>query len=205
MTNIIGTLNIIRAAKYYGCRLVVFASTSAVYAHDAKVPISHRARKSPESPYGLSKYTAEQYLLMNKSFQTSVLRFGNVYGPRQLPLGENQVIPRFLSHVYNNTDFSIYGSGNQRRDYVYVEDVAKAIETAIEYSLNGAGNVGTGIGTTTNDLVSKLCSITGYQEEIKHTEAKDERDVILDTDYVWWNADTDLQSGLEKTVGAWEK
>lgn len=203
--NIAGTLHQLKAAKYSGVKHFIFASTSAVYDPQAKLPIKETSRLNPTSNYGTSKLAAEFYV-QNSGIPCTILRFGNVYGTRQVPLGENQLIPRLLSHIYQGTDFLIYGSGEQIRDYVYVTDIADAIYSVVENRTFGIYNVSTGIGTSTNDVVNIVKEETGFTGEFAHTEARDNRDVILSCNkFPKFTPKVYLRKGIRLTVEAWKK
>lgn len=203
-TNIIGTLktleNSISSVNHF-----IFASTSAVYDQQARLPIKESSKLNPTSNYGTSKLAAEFYV-QNSGIPCTILRFGNVYGPRQVPLGENQLIPRLLSHIYQGRKFSIYGDGEQVRDYVYVTDVAEAIYSVVTNKTFGIFNVSTGIGTSTNDVANIVKEETGYLGEFVHTEARDNRDVILSCNKLpKFTPKVYLRKGIRLTVEAWKK
>jgi UDP-glucose 4-epimerase len=123
LVNIVGTINVIQAAKACGAH-VVFASTSAVY-DPAGGAFTEDSPIRPNLPYGIAKATAEQYL-QHSGISHTILRYGNVYGPRQIQVGENQLIPHCLAHILDGKPFVINGDGEQTRDFVYVEDIARA-------------------------------------------------------------------------------
>lgn len=204
-TSIIGTLGLIGFSNM--CKQFVFASSSAVYHPTQKLPIKEGGKLYPESNYGMSKLAAEHYVLNNKVVKPTVLRFANVYGPRQDASGDNKLIPHILSHIYQGKEFAIYGDGNQLRDYVYVTDVADAIFASVKHGLEGVFNVSTNIGTTTNDLVNIVKAETGFPNDIPHVEAKDRRNVILNNIKIspWWTPKVFLHKGIHETVKAWEK
>lgn len=124
--NVMGTLNVIRASMKTGVQRLVFSSTSAVYSElFSTLLLSEDFPRLPQSVYGISKLAAESYARLLMPENSVVLRLGNVYGPRQIPLGENQVIPRMIRHFEKGDKFFIHGDGLQERDFVYVEDVQK--------------------------------------------------------------------------------
>lgn len=140
--NGIGTHHIIRASQEFGARRIVYASTSAVY--HSKTPIlMEKGCVGPESPYGVSKVAGENYLAITG--EATVLRLGNVYGPRQMQIGENQVIARMIKHALFGEPFAIHGDGHQERDYVYVEDVAEAFLRAMDEEGYHVYNIASGV------------------------------------------------------------
>ena len=208
-TNILGTLNVIRLAMDYHVKKIVFASTSAVYEPKRwGGAIREDDALYPDSPYGASKMTAETYLRM--MFPNYViLRLGNVFGPRQVPLGENQVIPRMIRHFLKGDDFRIHGDGKQRRDFVYVKDVAEAFVKAL-YNGRGTFNVATGKSVSIMELareIEALYDVPGYAWE--HDDTKDaRRDVRLSAGAaareLAWKPRTSFAQGLRQTIGWWE-
>lgn len=167
--NVIGTVNVLEAARVVGAR-VLFASTGgAIYGEDAPVPSPETALSAPGSPYGVAKYCAEQYLgLYNRLFGTehAVLRFANVYGPRQPAYGEAAVIPVFCSNGIQGKPLTIYGDGKQTRDFVYVGDVVAAFMAASAYGKAGVWNIGTGIELNVLELAEGVVRLTGGRSEL---------------------------------------
>lgn len=177
--NEIGTLNLLMSAKEHGVRRFIFTSTSAVYKETLELT-SECSRREPASPYGISKLAAETYV--RTIFPESVaLRLGNVYGPRQVPIGENQVVPRILRHFLYGDDFAIHGDGEQKRDFVFVEDVAEAFLLAM-WGKPGIYNIATGARMSVNQLahiIEALYGVDGYKWQ--HTDQQDpRRDILLD-------------------------
>lgn len=209
--NAMGTLKLLLAAKHVGIRKFIFASTSAVYAATQRPPFSeNHSYLRPDRPYGISKLAAELYV--RTIIPTSVvLRYGNVYGPRQVPVGENQIVPRFLSHVYGNQKFEIYGDGEQTRDFVYVNDIANANVTALLSTQSGVFNVSRGEASSVNQIITHLMKHTGYSGKINHVARPENEpdEVLLDVSrahaFLHWKAHMDLESGLAETVKWWEQ
>ena len=205
--NEIGTLNIVEAMRAYGTRRIIFASTSAVY-KETKDVMRENSPKEPNTPYGISKLAAESYLRILTS--AVILRLGNVYGPRQFPLGENQVIPRILSHFLKGTDFAIHGDGKQKRDFVYVEDVADAFLLAC-WGKPGVYNIASGTRYSVNQLaggMETIFDVPGYHWE--HTHEQDaRRDVRLDISTaqreLGWKPRRVFRDGLEVTSKWWKE
>ncbi len=170
--NIMGLLNLLEFSKEYKIKKFVFASSGGVvYGEPSKLPVDEKYPKGPLSPYGVSKLSSEYYLYYyNKTFGLPyvALRYGNVYGPRQDPHGEAGVIAIFIGKILENKELTVFGTGEQIRDYVFVKDVAKINRLSIDFDIEGeniddfAFNVGTGIGTSVNELISYLKALTGY-------------------------------------------
>jgi nucleoside-diphosphate-sugar epimerase len=207
-TNILGTLNLICACKKYNVERMVFSSTSAVYDVGDMLPLKESQRVGPDSPYGISKLTAETYIrtLLPGSV---ILRLGNVYGLRQVPLGENQVVPRMIRHFENGDVFAINGDGEQKRDFVYVSDVAHAISCAL-HGEAGTYNIAGGQSTTVNQLAAIMESIyevPGYNW--LHTNVNDPRrdnclDIARAKKGLNWEPGMGLWDGLRETVTWWK-
>lgn len=205
--NELGTLNLIEAAKEFGARKIIFASTSAVYSDSLRGKINVYTPCSPQNPYGISKLAAEGYL--RALFPESIiLRLGNVYGPRQFPIGHNQVVPLMFQHFLIGQEFSITGDGKQRRDFVFVDDVADAFLLAM-WGHAGTYNIASGHQTSVNDLAAVLeviYGVPGYAWE--HTAQQDpRRDVDMDItaadEGLGWKPSTRLSKGLQITAEWW--
>ncbi|GII30495.1 NAD-dependent epimerase/dehydratase family protein [Planotetraspora mira] len=210
-TNVIGTINVLEAARAAGAR-VLFASTGgALYGKDAVIPSDEDQRPEPEAPYGTAKYCAEQYIgLSNRLHGTahSVLRLGNVYGPRQDPAGEAGVVAIFCGKAMREERPVIYGDGTQTRDYVYVGDVAAAFLAAAGSSAAGVWNVGTGIETSILTLADVIGQVTGRSIEPEFGPARPGElrrsalDVARAAGQLGWKAATSLSEGVASTY-AW--
>ena len=162
--NVLGTINVLEAARAVGAR-VLFASTGgALYGEHAPIPSDETVPPAPEAPYGTAKYCAEQYIgLFNRLHGTrhGVLRLGNVYGPRQDPAGEAGVIAIFCGAVLGGQPLTVFGDGTQTRDYVYVGDVVSAFVAAADADRPGVWNIGTGHESTVLDLIELLGRAAG--------------------------------------------
>jgi UDP-glucose 4-epimerase len=164
--NVIGTVNVLESARAVGAR-VLFCSTGAViYGRDAPIPSMEDVLPLPESPYGVAKHCAEQYVLLyNRLHGTShaVLRFANVYGPRQDPAGLAGVVAIFCARALAGDRPVIYGDGQQTRDYVYVGDAVGALLAAADGGRPGTWNIGTGAEVSVLDLIRVISQVAGYQ------------------------------------------
>jgi UDP-glucose 4-epimerase len=158
--NVIGTINMLEAAKACDARRFVFASTGgAIYGETDLLPTPEHAEINPEAPYGHAKYSAEGYGELWRrlhGLSTVSLRFGNVYGPRQDPLGEAGVVAIFCGKLRDRGEPTVFGDGLQTRDYIYVEEVVRAALIASAGEVSGPFNVGTGKESSVLDLVQVL-------------------------------------------------
>jgi len=208
LVNIIGTLNVIEAAKRCNAH-VIMASTSAVYDDANIMPYAENSRLRPTRPYGIAKCSAEMYL-RESGLDYTVLRYGNVYGPRQVPVGENQLVPHALDHIFLGKDFIVNGDGNQRRDFIYVGDIAEANYLAATKRVSGTFNIAHGVSHSVNEVLTLLGNLTDYPYKWKHGEAKpkEPRDVRLDVREAYrqldFTAAVTLLDGLNKTVRWYE-
>jgi len=155
--NVVGTVNVLEAARAAGARVLFASSGGAIYGREAPIPSREDVLALPESPCGIAKLCAEQYIgLYNRLHGTrhSILRLANVYGPRQDPSGESGVIPIFCGCVLAGQDVPIYGDGTQTRDYVYVGDTVSAFLAAADAGRPGTWNIGTGVEVSVLDIVA---------------------------------------------------
>lgn len=207
--NIHGTLNLLSLAKKYGVEKFVFASTSAVYGKGNRYWAStEKDRTEPNTPYGVSKLAAEHYIRM--MFPNHVIfRYANVYGPRQRPIGENQVVARAFDHFIHGADFAVVGNGNQKRDFVYVGDVAYANLFAVMDNAIGTFNVASGRSYSVNDVLYELedyFDVHGYQWT--RTDKQDERGSVYLSGakirkQMGWNPTVRLAEGIALTAEWW--
>ena len=177
--NIMGLLNLLQASVSGGVRRFVYVSSGGVvYGEPEDLPVSETAPKQPLSPYGVSKLTGEHYLHFYREIhglESVSLRYSNVFGPRQDPHGEAGVVAIFGRSVLEGRRLTIFGDGEQTRDYVYVGDVAQANVLAARLGVSDsktmddvAFNVGTGLETSVNELASALMSVAGREVPVDH-------------------------------------
>ncbi len=162
--NVVGSINVLEAARAVGARVLLCSTGGALYGRDAPIPSMEDVLPLPESPYGIGKHCAEQYLgLYNRLHQTahSVLRLANVYGPRQDPAGEAGVVPIFCAQVLAGKRPTIFGDGTQTRDYVYVGDTVSAFLAAADQRRPGTWNIGTGAEVSVLELAEVIGKVTG--------------------------------------------
>jgi UDP-glucose 4-epimerase len=213
--NVGGTANLLEAARGAGSPRVVFVSTGgAIYGEGAgkALPLGEDAPIEPFSAYGQSKYAAEGYLaLYERLFGLSgvSLRLGNVYGPRQDPLGEAGVIAIFCGKLRAREQPTVYGDGRQTRDYIYVGDVVAAALAAAGSAASGAINVGTGVETDVLELAAKLGELDGGSEfapQFAPPRAGEVQRISLDAGRaereLGWRAQTSLADGLRLTLAS---
>ena len=209
--NVLGTVRLLQRCAGQGVRRVVFASTGgAVYGEQREFPAPEDHPQYPISPYGVSKLAGERYLhFYNTQYGLpyAALRYANVYGPRQDPHGEAGVVAIFCGNLAAGRRSTINGSGEQTRDYVYVEDVARANVLALEGDApSGAYNVGTGIETSVNELYELLRETSGADLLPAHVAAKPGEQLRSSVDpttaarVLGWRPVTDLVTGLERTL-----
>jgi UDP-glucose 4-epimerase len=163
-TNVVGTVNVLEAARAADARVLFCSTGGALYGRDAPIPSLEDVLPLPESPYGIAKYCAEQYVgLYNRLHGTrhTILRLANVYGPRQDPAGESGVIPIFCARVLAGDRPVIYGDGTQTRDYVYAGDAVAAFLAAADQGRPGIWNFGTGVESSVLDLARLIGEAAG--------------------------------------------
>ncbi|MCX5778169.1 MAG: NAD-dependent epimerase/dehydratase family protein [Elusimicrobia bacterium] len=166
--NILGTLNILESGRKYGVKKVIFSSSGGtIYGDCGKKPPNESARGNPLSPYGIGKYAIEFYLNFYAELygiKYTILRYANVYGPRQDPHGEAGVVAIFAQRMLGNDSILIFGNGSQTRDYVFVKDVVDANIRALTRGDNEIINIGTGKLTSVRDLARMMSRSTGYKK-----------------------------------------
>jgi UDP-glucose 4-epimerase len=207
--NILGLINLLQNATRFGVRKIIFSSSGASYGTVEKMPVDENTPQNPESPYGITKMTSEHYLRFWKSvhgLDFTILRYGNVYGPRQDPLGEAGVIAIFARQILLKAPVRIDWDGEQQKDYVYVEDVARANLLALQAGSGEAYCIAYGQGTSVNALYRGLVNEIGYDVEIKRAP-KRPGDIYLTyfdctkaLQQLGWKAKIDLEEGLCRTV-----
>jgi UDP-glucose 4-epimerase len=210
--NVEGTINVLRAAQAYGVpRVVNTSSGGAIYGEARTIPAPEDHPVAPEAPYGLSKFCAESYCEMFgrlHGLSTISLRYGNVYGPRQDPLGEAGVIAIFCGKLLEGAGPTIFGDGLQTRDYVYVSDVVEANLRAVESEASGPFNVGVGVEVNVLELVEALRPYArdGFEPEHAPERPGEVKRIALDCtrarEELGWEAKVGLEEGLELTLAS---
>ena len=204
--NILGTLNVLEYSLKNNVKKIIFSSSAAVYSNEAKLPVNEESELNPISPYGIAKLTIERYLETTKStsdLDFVCLRYSNVYGRRQNPEGEAGVISIFINSILRNQKIGINGSGNQTRDFVFVEDIAESNIAAM--NLSGIYNVSNNSETSIISLVEKIENILNKKAEKEfRPEPKGElKRSRLDNSRIvkeGWFPKVDFDSGLKKTI-----
>ena len=213
--NVLGMLNVVEGARESGTRRIVYVSSGGVvYGEPEEIPTPERAAKLPLSPYGVTKLSGEYYLHYYEvvhGIEYVALRYANVFGPRQDPHGEAGVVAIFCERLQSAEELTIFGDGEQTRDYVYVKDVVVANLLASEMVLKPgpdidavAFNVGTGAGTSVNRLADVLESIAENRPGRVYREARagELRHSTLDVSRFaecGWAARHTLEDGLRET------
>jgi UDP-glucose 4-epimerase len=209
-TNIIGTINLLQNAVKNNVKKFMFASTGgAVYGEQEYFPADEKHPTSPLSPYGISKLAVEKYLFFYSAqykLNYSILRYANIYGPRQNPHGEAGVVAIFSKKLLSGEQPLINGDGKQTRDYTFVKDVVKANLLALTDHTSDIYNIGTGKETDVNELFNMINGLIGKGQVEKHGPAmpgEQMRSVITSQklkDRFGWSPSTSLMDGLKNTV-----
>ncbi len=213
--NVLGSLQLLELSRLHGVRKFIYASTGgAVYGEPQYLPVDEAHPINALDPYGASKHHVEHYLYLyraNYGLEYTVLRYPNVYGPRQDPYGEAGVVAIFANQMLRGDQAVINGSGEQQRDFGYVGDVARANLLALE---NGDGeifNIGSGRGTSVNEIFDHLRELIHYTRPPVHGPPKlgEVFKIYLDVrkarQHLGWEAQTSLSDGLALTVQYFEK
>lgn len=210
--NIMGTINVLECATKVEARKVIYAASGGtLYGEPRRLPAKESAAQAshPMSPYGISKKVVLDYLGFYQRYRGldfTACALGNVYGPRQDPHGEAGVIAIFAQRMLANEPVTIFGDGNQTRDYVFVDDVVHALVQSIERGPGKLVNIGTGLESSVNHLFRLLADITGYKQEPEHGPLPpgELRRIALDISRaptaIAWKPWTHLEDGLAETV-----
>jgi UDP-glucose 4-epimerase len=213
--NIFGSINLLQNCVKFGVKQFIFASTGgAIYGEQDYFPADENHPTRPISPYGITKLTSEKYLHFYNlvyGLKYTVLRYANVYGPRQNPHGEAGVVAIFSKKMLKKEQPVINGDGKQTRDYVFVGDVVKANELVLAAADNKIYNIGTGIETNVNELFHKIAQFMEHPVEEVHGpgQAGEQMRSLLNFDLIKkdldWEPAVDLDAGLHKTVEFFRK
>jgi UDP-glucose 4-epimerase len=208
--NILGTLNLLQAAVAGGVRKIVYASTGgALYGEGRTLPAGEDHPVNPESPYGVSKHAVEHYLYLYRllhGLDYTVLRYPNVFGPRQDPRGEAGVNAIFIGLMSEGKRPTIFGDGEQVRDYLYVGDVVEANALALARGSGEIVNLGWGRGVSVNEIFRELATILGFAGEPVHAPARpgEVRRIYLSAErarqVLGWTPRVGFEEGLRRTV-----
>ncbi len=208
-TNILGFLNIMESAKNLKVEKVIMASTGGAIYGDKPTPFDEEMREQPLSPYGISKKSAELYLhyyFVQYGIPYTVLRYANVYGPRQNAHGESGVIAVFSDMINNDQQPIINGDGNHTRDYVFVSDVVRANMLAVDTNYCGALNIGTTTEVSTNEVFKKINKEFNKNIAEKHGPERPGEQVTSSLSYLkakkvlGWEPKVNFDDGIKQTI-----
>jgi UDP-glucose 4-epimerase len=209
--SVMGTINLLNLAVEHSVSKFVYASSVAVYGRPRKIPASEDDFLSPIYSYGIAKLSAEHYVDWygkTRGMNTQILRYSNIYGPRQFILGEVGVIAIFTKQFIENKHFIVFGDGQHLRDYLYVEDAVDGTLAAFYSNQNGIFNVASGIGTSTLQVVDEFRK---YRSELK-VLFEPERDgelgnMFCDTRKInqtlGWQPKWNLSVGIQRTIDSY--
>lgn len=208
--NVLGTLNLLENCQKTNVKKFIFASTGgAVYGEQEYFPADEKHPTWPLSPYGITKLCCEKYLFFYKQvygLDHVILRYANVYGPRQNPHGEAGVVAIFTERMLDGAKPVINGDGKQTRDYVFVHDLVRASVMALDYDTSNIFNIGTGVETDVNELFGHINTFTNANIEEKHGEAKMGEQLRscltakkIET-VLGWKPEITVREGLKQTV-----
>jgi UDP-glucose 4-epimerase len=211
--NVVGTINMLAAAQEAGVRRFINSSTGgAIYGEGRVIPAPETHPEEPEAGYGQSKLAAEGYCGLFRrlhGLSTVSLRYGNVYGPRQDPMGEAGVVAIFCGKLRDGGRPKVFGDGTQTRDYVYVGDVVAANLAAADSDAGGSFNIGLGVQSTVMDIVEALGRLGGrddFQAEHAPDRPGEIMHIALDAtrarDELGWEPKVQLEEGLERTLAS---
>jgi UDP-glucose 4-epimerase len=207
--NILGLINLLRCCTRFATEKIVFSSSGAIYGTTKQMPVNEETPQRPESPYGITKLASEHYLRFWKDMyglDFTSLRYGNVYGPRQDPTGEAGVIAIFARAILLKESVRIDWDGEQQKDYVFAQDVARANLLSLARGGGEAFCIATGRGTSVNQLYRCLTDIVGHEVEVIRAP-KRPGDIYLTffdctkaREQLNWQAETALEVGMRQTV-----
>lgn len=208
--NIIGSLNVLEQARRIGTRKIIYAGTGgATYGEPHVLPVTEDHPVNPLDPYGASKHQVEHYLFLyhyNYGLDYTILRYPNVYGPRQNPFGEAGVVAIFTYKMLHGETPTINGKGDKERDFCYVGDVARANLLALDRGAHTIYNIGSGVGTTINEVYEILQEATGFHQKANYAADKpgEVYKIYLDANRaereLGWKPTVGLAEGIHRTV-----
>ena len=210
--NVGGMINLLAASRECGQPKIIYSSTGGAIYGEPRVedlPVDETYPERPLSPYGLTKLTAERYLWLEGAVHGqpyAVVRYANVYGPRQDPHGEAGVVAIFTQRLFDGRVCTVFGDGEQTRDFVYVGDVARATVAAADAESGQVFNVGTGLETSVNQVVAALRAAWGGEMQVTHADARpgEVLRICLDVSKIervlGWRPEVDFAEGIQRTV-----
>jgi len=207
--NILGSLNLVLQCLRSGVKKIVYASSAGIYGEPEYRPVDENHPVAPISYYGISKHTVEHYLHLahlENSLSYAVLRYSNVYGPRQNPKGEAGVVAIFTRQMLQGERPTIFGKGDKTRDYVCVADVVMANLLAMDKSMNGVYNISTGVETSDQEMFDLLAGLTGCKSNPHYAPVRKGEIYRISLDCskaqkeIGWQPQFLLREGLTETV-----
>ena len=209
-TNVIGTIRLLQLAVDNKVKKVIFPSSGGtVYGEPERLPVPETETVKPTDPYGISKLAIERYLhyfYAVHGLDFMIFRYSNPYGERQSPFGKQGVIPIFLNKIKNGEQPVIYGDGRTVRDYIYIRDAIAATMALLEIETDEkVFNIGSGVGTSLNDLVSIMSTVTGKEVLPDYVPGHKERvqKIVLDISRIrretGWQPKTNVEDGIRHT------
>ena len=211
--NILGTIQLLNYCQKYNVKKVIFSSSCAVYGETTDCSITESFPTNPLSFYGLSKYTSENYIQLFHTLNQvpfTILRYANVYGPKQTSKGEGGVIATFFGKILSGEDPFIFGNGEQTRDFVYVKDIAMANLLALNTGTDGVFNIGCNTKTSVNELLKMMGSIASVDispitkparvGDIQHSRLDNRKASTV----LGWQPAYDLFTGLSETFNYYQ-
>lgn len=209
LTNVIGTLHLLEAMVAAGCKKIIYSSTAAVYGAPRVLPVPEDHPVDFLSPYATSKFGAEQYVRMYHQMHQldyTILRYANVYGPRQAAGPDGGVVANFLRQLFAGESVAVFGDGEQTRDFIFVKDVVAANLRALSQASTATLNIGSGNACSVNQLLDELRKMTGRKIEVlrQPERREDIRDSALETglaqQILGWEVQYTLRDGLKATI-----
>jgi UDP-glucose 4-epimerase len=214
-SNILGSLNLISNCLRFGAKRIIYASTGgAIYGEPQYLPADENHPVNPISQYGVSKHTVEHYLHLysiTDGLEYVILRYANVYGPRQNPFGEAGVVAIFAVQMLTGKRPTIFGPGDKTRDYTHVSDVVRANIIALNHRTNGIYNIGTGVETKDQEIFDTLASVLGYKEPPVYAPLRKGEVYRISLDCskakkeLGWSARISLREGITRTAEYYKK
>ena len=208
-TNVIGTVNLLECMRSLNVKKIIFSSSACVYGTPEKLPIKEDAPLHPDNPYGASKASVEAFCQTYNSafgFDATILRYFNPYGPGEMHQPETHAIPNFIRATLAKKPIPLYWKGEQVRDFIYIEDLAKAHVDVLKLSGYNIFNIGTEVGVKVKDAIDLIFKIVGYKVPINDLG---ERPGDVMANYassekikkeIGWSAKVNLEEGLKKTI-----